>query len=74
MTNRLRFILFGCGPRGIIRGDSVPGVFIPRLVDLFNQGRFPVDRLIKTYAFEDIDAAAEDVETGHTIKAVLTSA
>ncbi|MFC4466819.1 NAD(P)-dependent alcohol dehydrogenase [Streptomyces xiangluensis] len=67
-------LLFGRSVRGIIQGDSVPSVFIPRLVELFKQGRFPVDRLVKTYAFEDIDTAAEDTERGRTVKAVLTFA
>ncbi len=33
----------------IVQGSSVPQVFIPRLVELWRQGRFPVDKLVKTY-------------------------
>jgi aryl-alcohol dehydrogenase len=57
--------------RGVIQGDSRPRDFIPRLVDLFIDGRFPLDRLITPYRFEDINRAAEDAASGATIKPVL---
>lgn len=57
--------------RGIVEGDSVPHVFIPRLVDLYDQGRFPFDRLVQTYSLNEINQAAEDVEEGNTLKPVL---
>ncbi|WP_427918333.1 NAD(P)-dependent alcohol dehydrogenase [Streptomyces sp. cg40] len=65
-------LLFGRSLRGIVEGDSVPQVFIPKLVDLYQQGRFPFDKLIRTYAFEDINQAVEDSEKGTTLKPVLT--
>ncbi len=64
-------ILFGRCLRGIIEGDSVPDVFIPRLIELYKQGRFPFDRLITYYDFEDINQAVDDTEQGKVIKAVL---
>ncbi|MGW0804101.1 NAD(P)-dependent alcohol dehydrogenase [Nonomuraea sp. NPDC002799] len=67
-------LLFGRSVRGIVEGDSVPRRFIPKLVDLHRQGRFPFDRLIRTYAFEDINQAVEDSEKGNTLKPVLTFA
>jgi len=65
-------LLFGRSVRGIIEGDSVPHLFIPTLVDLHRQGRFPFDTLITTYPFEDINRAVEDTEKGITVKSVLT--
>lgn len=64
-------ILFGRSLRGIIEGDSVPDIFIPRLIDLYRQGRFPFDKLITYYDFEDINKAVDDTEQGRVIKAVL---
>jgi aryl-alcohol dehydrogenase len=64
-------ILFGRSLRGIIEGDSVPDVFIPRLIDLYKQRRFPFDKLITYYDFEDINKAVDDTEQGKVIKAVL---
>jgi aryl-alcohol dehydrogenase len=57
--------------RGICEGDSLPTVFIPQLIELYRQGRFPYDRLIRFYDFADINAAVQDAATGVTIKPVL---
>ena len=57
--------------RGIMEGDSVPDLFIPQLVDLFMQGRFPIDRLARFYDFADINRAAQESEAGTAIKPIL---
>jgi len=64
-------IMFGRTIRGIIEGDSVPDIFIPRMVDLFMQGRFPIDKLMKKYKLADINEAVSDSEKGTTIKPIL---
>ncbi|MFU4699477.1 NAD(P)-dependent alcohol dehydrogenase, partial [Pseudomonas aeruginosa] len=56
---------------GIVEGDSVPQKFIPELVSLYLQGRFPFDKLVKFYSFEDINQAAEDSEKGITLKPII---
>jgi aryl-alcohol dehydrogenase len=55
----------------IIEGDSVPQDFVPRLVQLWRQGRFPFEKLIRSYPFEQINEAFADSEAGTTIKPVL---
>jgi len=55
----------------IIQGSSVPQVFIPRMIELWKQGRFPFDKLIKTYTLDDINVAFEDSKSGATIKPVI---
>jgi aryl-alcohol dehydrogenase len=67
----LNGILFGRAVRGIIEGDSVPDEFIPRLCRLFREGRFPFDRLVTPFAFENIQEAVEASEMGHVVKAIL---
>jgi aryl-alcohol dehydrogenase len=57
--------------RGIAQGDSLPQVFIPKLAELYLAGRFPFDRLVRNYAFEDINEAFEDAARGEVIKPVL---
>lgn len=57
--------------RGILQGESVPDVFIPQLIELHMQGRFPFDRLIKFYSLDDINQAAADSEQGVTVKPVI---
>jgi aryl-alcohol dehydrogenase len=57
--------------RGVVQGDSRTREFIPRLVDLFMAGQFPLDRLITSYDFADINQAAADATSGDAIKPVL---
>jgi len=64
-------ILFGRTVRGIIEGDSIPHNFIPRLVDLHADGRFPFDRLIRTFPMDRIEDAVHASERGEVLKAVL---
>lgn len=64
-------VLFGRFVRGIIGGDARAQLFIPTLIELWSQGRFPFDRLIKTYALDDINQAVSDAESGSTIKPVI---
>lgn len=55
----------------VIQGSSVPQVFIPSLIELWRQGRFPFDRLIGRYPFEQINSAFEDADHGRVIKPVI---
>jgi aryl-alcohol dehydrogenase len=65
--------LLGRGIRiiGTNQGDSVPRNMIPRLVELHVAGRLPVDRIVRTYDFADINVAAGDARSGRSIKPVL---
>jgi aryl-alcohol dehydrogenase len=56
---------------GILGGDAVADLFIPKLIELYRQGRFPFDRLITFYPFDDINQAVEDMEKGQVFKPVL---
>jgi aryl-alcohol dehydrogenase len=41
------------------------------LVDLHQQGRFPIDRIETHYSLDDLGTAVEDARSGKTAKAVL---
>lgn len=64
-------LLGGRTIRGIVEGDSVPQVFIPQLIELHRQGRFPFDKLVKFYDLADINTADADSSGGGTLKAIL---
>lgn len=66
-----QLMTFGHTIRGIIEGDSDPETFIPELVRLNAEGRFPFDRLIKTYPLSAINEAIEDQHHGKCVKVVL---
>ncbi len=73
MTLHCDMDLMGSGKTlvGLVEGNSIPKVFIPRLIECYKQGKFPFDKLIKFYDFEDINQAREDSLTGKTIKPIL---
>jgi aryl-alcohol dehydrogenase len=54
----------------IIQGDAVPQDFIPKLIELYREGLFPFDCLIKFYDFREINQAMADARYGDTIKPV----
>lgn len=56
---------------GAVQGDSVPQLHIPKLIQYYKEGKFPFDKLIKFYDFEDINTAFEESKTGVTLKPVL---
>ncbi len=64
-------LLMGKGTIGVIEGESIPQIFIPQLIELYKQGKFPFDKLIKCYDAKDINKAAEDSEKGITLKPVV---
>jgi aryl-alcohol dehydrogenase len=64
-------IMNGRTVMGILGGDAIADLFIPKLIELYSQGRLPFDRLITFYPFGEINQAVEDMEKGRVIKPVL---
>jgi aryl-alcohol dehydrogenase len=65
------FLQEGRVVRGVIQGDSVPNTFIPRLVDLIVEDKFPISKVMKFYELADINLAAKESSAGLAIKPVL---
>ena len=55
----------------VLEGDSVPDVFIPKLISLYQKGIFPFDKLITFYNLADINRAVAESENGSVLKAVI---
>lgn len=71
VPNVARLLAGGRKMQGILGGSAAPQTFIPLLIDYWRQGRFPFDRLVQTFAFEDIGTAWQECHAGHAIKPVL---
>jgi aryl-alcohol dehydrogenase len=56
---------------GILGGDSDIHGFLPELIEHHMAGRFPHDKLIKTYPFDAINEAFHAGESGEVVKPVL---
>jgi aryl-alcohol dehydrogenase len=64
-------VLGGHTIKGILEGDSNPDELIPELVRHFRQGRFPLDKVIRTFPLHQINEAIDAQHRGDCIKAVL---
>lgn len=61
----------GLTVRGVVEGDSDPHAFIPQLAQWYQSGDLPLDKLVRTFAFEDFDQAWAAAKSGQVIKPVL---
>jgi aryl-alcohol dehydrogenase len=57
--------------QGCIQGDSDPLVTVPELLRMCQAGELPLDGLITTYEFDQINAAVADIAAGKVVKPVL---
>jgi aryl-alcohol dehydrogenase len=69
-----QILSFGRVLRGIVIGDAMPQKFLPELVGYWEEGRLPLERLVRTYPFEEIATAIADARSGEAIKPVLEMA
>jgi aryl-alcohol dehydrogenase len=69
----LRDLVVGRQVRGAVEGDSVPQVLIPRLLDLWRAGQFPVEALVSTFAAAELNDAMRAMKLGHAVKPVVVS-
>ena len=56
---------------GAIEGGATPNKFIPRLIKWYHEGRFPLDKLIKTFKAEEWREAINEMSSGETVKPIL---
>lgn len=65
-------LLPGKSLRGVIQGDSVSKEFIPQLIEYWQRGEFPFDKLITQYnGIEHIETAANAMSRGEIIKPIV---
>lgn len=57
--------------KGVLMGDSIPQLAIPKLIEFHKQGQFAFDKLVQFYNFDDINQASADSNSGKTIKPIL---
>lgn len=67
----INFMLNGRQYIGVTEGDSNPQVFLPALVDLIQQGRFPLHKLVRYFDFAEINQAVAGIRDGSIIKPIL---
>lgn len=63
--------LWGKRVIGVLGGGGRSGQLISGLVDLYEQDRFPFDKLVKYYEMTEIETALADSQSGEVIKPIL---
>ena len=72
VTIEMMGLLPGKSLRGVVQGDSVSKTFIPKLIDLWQQGEFPFDKLVTTFdSIDAIDDAVNAMSSGEVVKPVV---
>jgi aryl-alcohol dehydrogenase len=56
---------------GVLEGSADPKTFIPRMIELWQAGRFPFDRLIEEFPLDQINEAEQASLSGRVVKPVL---
>jgi aryl-alcohol dehydrogenase len=67
----LRDLVVGRQVCGAVEGDAVPQEFIPRLLALWRQGRFPIEALVTTFPETEINEAMRAMRLGRAVKPVV---
>ncbi len=57
---------------GVMGGGGQTPAFHRSLMHLQAQGRFPLEKLVRTYAFADVNKAIDDSDAGTVVKPILT--
>lgn len=56
---------------GVLGGSGRSEVLIPTLIDLYQQGRFPFDRLVKYFDLGSVEEALEASYSGEVLKPII---
>lgn len=56
---------------GLCEGDSDLTTFLPFLIELYQKGEFPVDRISQTYTVDKFDDALHAMHDGSVIKPII---
>ena len=69
--NLMDLLIRGVGVKTVIEGNADPQLFIPQMIRWYQVGKFPFDRLVRKFRFDQINEACHASETGTAIKPVL---
>ena len=65
-------LLPGKSLRGVTQGDAESKTFIPKLIELWQQGQFPFDKIITQYhGIDSLETAAQAMSRGEVVKPVV---
>lgn len=56
---------------GAIEGQAYPPEYVPKMIQWYREGKFPIDRLMKFMKADDFEQALKEMHDGITIKPIL---
>ena len=56
---------------GAVEGHAYPKEYVPKMIQWYREGRFPIDRLMKFLPADDFEQGLKEMHEGTTIKPVL---
>lgn len=59
--------------QGVTLGEAVPQNFVPFLLECWRDGRFPVERIVTTFPFADVERAIAAMHAHEVVKPVLVT-
>jgi len=54
-----------------VEGDATPLVFIPKMIEWYREGRFPIEKLVQYFQAENFSDAIAGMKSGSVIKPIL---
>jgi len=70
-VNMFSFMVSGKQIIGAVEGHAYPPEYVPKMVQWYREGRFPIDRLMKLVPADDFEKALQEMHSGETIKPIL---
>ena len=65
------FMVRGVVLRGAIEGQAYPPEYVPKMIQWYREGKFPIDKLMKFMPADDFEKGLEEMHSGATIKPIL---
>ena len=56
---------------GAVEGHSNPPEYIPKMINWYREGRFPLEKLMKFIKADDFEQGLKEMHDGVTIKPIL---
>lgn len=69
--NSTQFLTKGLALFGVVQGQSIASEFLIKLLDYWNAGRLPLEKIIRMFDFEDVGTALLSLENAEVVKPVL---
>lgn len=69
--NAFGFMPTGKTYRGVIEGESFAPEYVPKMIQWYREGRFPIDKFSKFMDAAEFQKGLQEMHTGETIKPIL---